>query len=226
MGQVEVSHYLGQFSGKFIICICTAYAKLTHIFFRLRKQTEEKLSRFQHREKTGVVLTQRSKNPVDRLARNMRKQTKRQQKGAARRQNHPELPYDPTNPYDTPTPPSSMPPPETDNLDDNMSIRSSSTYAGHMPSIREPSILSIASSIQDEGSLSPISTPHASQMGRKRQLRQGSVDILASQVFQAREQTHKIQLENQRKRAELERLKAEKESRELDQLLILARQEL
>jgi hypothetical protein len=53
-----------------------------------------------------------------------------------------------------------MPPPETDNLDNNMSIRSSLIYAGHMPSIQVLLILFITSLIQDKGL--PIFTSHAS----------------------------------------------------------------
>jgi hypothetical protein len=50
------------------------------------------------------------------------------------------------------------------------------------------------------------------------------VDILASQVQQAREQARKIELENEREMAELQLLKATKESRGLDELLAAARQ--
>lgn len=152
----------------------------------------------------------------------MRKQTQRQQKSAARRQYNPILPFDPSNPYDTPTPPNSMPPPRAEDFDDNSSVVSSLTYAGHMSNTRALSILSTTSSFQEEGSPAPTLWP--SQQGRKHQLRQESVDILASQVQQAREQARKIELENERKRAELQLLKAEKESRELDKLLAAARQ--
>jgi hypothetical protein len=86
------------------------------------------------------------------MARNMRKQTQRQQKGAARRQYNPRLPFDPSNPYDTPTPPNSMPPPTAGDFDDDISVVSSSTNAGNMLNSRALSILSTASSFQGEGS--------------------------------------------------------------------------
>jgi hypothetical protein len=135
------------------------------------------------------------------------------------------LPFDFSNPYDTPTPPNSMLPPRAGDFDDDISVVSRSTYAGNML-IHEhylsylPPLLS-----RERDHLYSVLTLHSSQQGRKHQLRQESVDILASQVQQAREQARKIELENERKRAELQLLKATKESRELDELLAAARQE-
>ncbi|KAL2816574.1 hypothetical protein BDW59DRAFT_153131 [Aspergillus cavernicola] len=138
-------------------------------------------------------------------------------------QYNPMLSFDSSNPYNTLTPLNSIPLPRAEEFNDNSLVVSSLIYARHISNIQALSILSTTSSFQEEGS--SASTLQLSQQGRKRQLRQESVDILASQVQQAREQARKIELENERKRAELKLLKAEKESKELDRLLAAARQE-
>jgi hypothetical protein len=182
----------------------------------LRKATKELYARLIHREATGIGFQQHSINPVQRIARDMRRQAIRDQESAVQ-QRKPKILYNPSDPFDYIH---TMPQPALE-LDDTTSIISTSTFVTNMPSRRSPSVVSDVSTFIDGGT--PGSSQPLPPRAHKRHTRQESVGSVSRELLETRRRTEKLRQENARKRVELEFLLEQKRQRELDVLLEQAR---